>query len=289
MRRLRVYSETAPYEEVTADGVLRALAVRNVELVLAVRPWDLRALGETARRIEGAGVALALWPMLADDDGRFLHVGNVARMRALALTALDAARSANATPADVMLDLEPPVSAVRKATHGAFAEAALVLGRGMRMHDAAARAVAGVRSALEREDVTVSAAVSPQALWDGPAGALSRLIGTVGARGFSSIDVMSYTTLFETFTFGVLNRQRSLRLLAAIAARAARADAHVRVALGCIGTGALGDEPVFADPQVLAEDARVARSHGAPDIALLDLGGALARPPWERWLDAVLD
>ncbi|MFO0672468.1 MAG: hypothetical protein U0235_23145 [Polyangiaceae bacterium] len=54
--------------------------------------------------------------MVHDDDGRFLHLGNVARVRELALAALAGARAQGGAPADVMLDLEPPVDALRAAS-----------------------------------------------------------------------------------------------------------------------------------------------------------------------------
>jgi hypothetical protein len=96
--------------------------------------------------------------------------------------------------------------------------------------------------------------------------------------------------MFEGMSFGAIGRDHAIALLAAIAAKAdaaSRAGVRACIALGCVGIGALGDEPLYASPTALREDVAVARAFGARDLALLDLGGVLARPPWEAWLDAV--
>lgn len=291
MRRLRVYSETAPFSALSSEAVVRALAERALELVVAVRPWDLPALGATAATLGEGGVTVSLWPMLGDDDGRFLHAGNVARIRELAFRALEACDRSGAAVSDVMLDLEPPVAALRDLEKGMVLPAMRGGLRSLRMGDRATGAASGLRVALEAAGVSVSAAVAPHVLWEGPSTSLgSRLLGTVGAGGFSSLDAMAYTTLAPTFTFGMLGRRSAIALLRVVARRAVAYGrlhgARVRVALGCIGTGALGDEPVYRSPDHLREDVRVATEAGVEALALLDLGGALARPPLAAWLNA---
>jgi hypothetical protein len=58
------------------------------------------------------------------------------------------------------------------------------------------------------------------------------------------------------------------------------------ISLGCVGTGAFDDEPIYTGPDALAADAAVARAAGCARLSLFDLGGVLARPPAERWLEA---
>jgi hypothetical protein len=58
------------------------------------------------------------------------------------------------------------------------------------------------------------------------------------------------------------------------------------MSLGCVGTGALLDEPVYRDPRELAEDVAITRAGGCHDLSLFDLGGVLGREPAEAWLDA---
>ncbi len=289
MERLRLYSETAPEDALTAVSTLRVLAARDVELVLAVRPWDLARLPDLAARVTGAGVPLGLWPMVHDDDGRFLHLGNVARVRELALAALAGARARGGAPADVMLDLEPPVDALRAARHRQLLPLVRTFTLGRRLAAPGEVAIARLRDELAHAGVSVSCAVSPQALWDGAGGAFSHSLCTGAAEGFARVDVMTYTTLFQDSSFGLVGRRRALSILGAIASRATRVlGDRASIALGCVGTGALGDERVFASPAELAEDARAARSAGARRLALLDLGGALARGDLEAWLDAAL-
>lgn len=280
----RIYSETAPYEAVIARDVLAALARRKIELVLAVRPWDLVELPRTAARIADAGVVLSLWPMLTDDDGRFLHVGNVARMRELALRAIEAARGDGAPVSDVMLDVEPPVEAMRSVLHASFGPILSSAVRGMRLYQRASAATLALRRRLEGEGVSVSAAVTPHVLVQNH-DSLSRFFGGVATDIFPALDVMAYTTLMSGYSRGLVDRRRSLRLLGHFASRASNIES-VRIGLGCVGLGAMGDEATFGSPAELAKDVAVVRRAGVVDLALLDLGGVLARPPIDGWLDA---
>lgn len=292
MRRLRVYSEMAAYSAATAPAAMKALAERSLELVLAVRPWDLGRVADAVARLRDAGVTVSLWPMLADHDGRFLHVGNVARFGALALSALDACEAHAAPIRDMLLDLEPPIEVLRAALRGELWGAARTARRGMRMQKSAAHAVAVLQTAIERRGVSTTAAVVPTALWDGTRkGDVSSALGTVGIAGFARVDVMAYSSLFQGLSLGMLDRADALALLSVVATKAAsiagRSDSPAaRIALGCVGIGALGDERVYTSAAELAEDVAVVRAAGIDDLALLDLGGVLARPPFESWLDA---
>ena len=63
MRR-RVWCETLPFEELCAPGVLHLLARFHLELLLAVRPWQLAEIPGVVARLRDAGVVVALWPDL---------------------------------------------------------------------------------------------------------------------------------------------------------------------------------------------------------------------------------
>ncbi|MFK5151303.1 hypothetical protein ACI4CU_28550, partial [Klebsiella pneumoniae] len=77
----------------------------------------------------------------------------------------------------------------------------------------------------------------------------------------------------------VLDRRDVRALLsAATLAAVARFGDRASVSLGCVGTGALGDEPIYRSPDELADDVAIAAEAGATDLALFDLGGVLARP-----------
>ena len=96
-----------------------------------------------------------------------------------------------------------------------------------------------------------------------------------------------YTSILEGWSRGAIRRSHATALLTAASARARRRwGERAGVSLGCVGTGALVDEPVYRDPSELAEDAALARAAGCRDLSLFDLGGVLAREPAEAWLDA---
>ena len=69
--KLRVYCETLPFEEVTRPRTIALLRRHVVEIVLAVRPWQLAELPRAAETLRDSGVSCSVWPMLADDEGRW--------------------------------------------------------------------------------------------------------------------------------------------------------------------------------------------------------------------------
>jgi hypothetical protein len=104
------------------------------------------------------------------------------------------------------------------------------------------------------------------------------------------VSVMMYTSIIAGWSRGAIRRRDAVELLAAACARVVRRHGdRGGISLGCVGTGAFLDEPVFASPADLAEDAAVVRASGVRSIALFDLGGVLAREPAEAWLDALVD
>lgn len=168
---------------------------------------------------------------------------------------------------------------------------ASVAARGLRGHVAANHAAERLRCAVEEWGASVTAAVIPTVLWEGGTSPMSRALGTVSAAGFGACEVMAYSTLFEELSFGAFDRRDATAMLAEVARQTAartRAGRPTRMALGCVGLGALGDERVFADPSMLAHDVAIVRGCGVDDLTLLDLGGVLARPPIEAWLDALV-
>jgi hypothetical protein len=113
-------------------------------------------------------------------------------------------------------------------------------------------------------------------------------LGTpVDALDAAHVSVMMYTSLLEGWSRGAVRRRDALALLAAATARTVgRWGPRAGISLGCVGIGAFDDEPVYRAPTELAEDASIARAAGCQELSLFDLGGVLARPPAEAWLDA---
>src|SRR5690242_4010236 len=80
LARYRIYSETLPYDDVTRAATLSLLRRYGLELVLAVRPWQVGELAaRVAPKLRDEGLAWSVWPMIADDEGRWANVHNAGR------------------------------------------------------------------------------------------------------------------------------------------------------------------------------------------------------------------
>lgn len=290
----RIYSETVPYDEVTRPATVALLARHGLELVLAVRPWQLEELAPAARALEGAGVPLSIWPMLADDEGRWASAENAPAFARLVRDAVASLEAAGVPAREVMLDLEPPFAEARALSHGArgLLRVASSVRRSMRERaafQASAAALADLVHELHARGVRTASAVWPLVALDPPGSAgWQALLGTpVDALGTGRVSVMLYTSILEGWSRGALRRVDAAALLAAGSARTARRwQVGAGVSLGCVGTGAFEDEPVYRAPEELAEDVALARAAGCDDLSLFDLGGVLARGPAEAWLGA---
>ena len=296
-KKLRIYSETLPFEEVTRPRTIALLRRHELELVLAVRPWQLEALPGVARILGDAGVVVSIWPMLSDEEGRWASAENAASFVRFVRLAVDTLAVAGLAPAEVLLDLEPPFAHTRALADGGAGGARGLLGLGAaRPHsasaaamDEASRALASEISDLHARGIATASAVWPLVALDPPGGrGWQSLLGTpVDALATNRVSVMMYTSILEGWSRGTLRRRDTTALLAAASVRVSRRwGARAGMSLGCVGTGALMDEPVYRDPQELAEDVAIARAGGCQDLSLFDLGGILGREPAEAWLDA---
>jgi len=299
METRRVYSETLPHADLVRPRTLQLLSRYGLEVVLAVRPWDERGLPDVARALRDAGVPLSIWPMLSDEQGRWASVHNAAAFSRLTLSVCDALESAGTRPRDVLFDLEPPFAqasslAAAFATRSRDGERISRLASSLTrapapLFEAASKTFAGAVGEIHGRGITTSMAVWPLVALDPPgARAWQSLLGTpVDALGTGHVSVMMYTSILEGWSRGTLRRHDTTALLAAATARTMRRwGGKAGISLGCVGTGALEDEPVYRDPTELAEDAAVARAAGCTQLTLFDLGGVLAREPAEAWLEA---
>lgn len=270
MGRRRIYSELVPLEELARAPILGELARRKIQLLAAVQPHELElviALVDRARALE---LSIGLWPLLSDARGRWLHRGNATEMRAWIDRLLD-------LPVDaIVLDLEPPIDELRRIAHGDLRAARPWLSRAS---DSSVHAA--IVADLAQRGIESIAAVPPQLLFSGASSrGWQRALGTP-LIAYDTITAMAYTTLFEGYSAGALDRADARAILARFARRAQS------ISLGCVGKGALGDERTYRDPGELADDVAIARACGVDDLALFDLSGVLARPPIEPWLDAL--
>ena len=264
----RIWSEMLPYDELVSDAVLALLRRHALVPIVAVRPRDLSRVAGVVRRCKDAGVAVALWPMLDDEAGRWASAANMGAYASFARRVLDVEGVR-----ELAVDLEPPFRR-RGLPRAPFAEARATL-----------REL--VREAKER-GLHVMATVLPPVVFDR---AWEEVLGTpVEGVGFDEVNVMAYTSLLEGWSLGVLGRADARALLAEIAGRAES------VSLGIAGTGAFGNEPVYRSPEELRDDVRIAlacppsgtsQGRHTSRVIPFDLAGILRRPPAEAWLAAL--
>ncbi|WP_437909476.1 hypothetical protein WME95_17280 [Sorangium sp. So ce327] len=294
--RRRIWSELLPLEVVRAPGTLALLRRYALELSIAVRPETAAGLPDLVAACADAGVSVAVWPMIADEDGRWASAGNAAAFGAFVARLLDALDARRLAATEVVFDLEPPIEAVRRALAGGRGALDLLGGgprgaRGSPRWDEAQRAYTELAGAVHARGVATSAAIVPLVLADGrdgPERGWERLLGTpVSAPSWGRVGAMLYTSLFEGYSRGALGREDALALLAwGCRAAARRFGPRAGASLGAVGKGALGDEPVYRSVAELREDVAAAEAAGVSDLSLFDLGGVLARPPAEAWLEA---
>lgn len=287
----RVWCETLPWDRLTHPDTLDLLCDRRVMPVVAVRPWDLDRLPALLDAARERGLPVALWPMIDDDHGRWLCATNVERFGAFVQTLLDGLPG-DLRPDELALDLEPPLGLLARAA-SAFhprrrSQAMLPWSVPVAQTKAALR---GLIAAVHARGVRVSAAVIPMVLSDrvgGGDGFWQRAMGTpVDDLPWDHVSVMMYTSLYEGWSRGVVDREGARSLLVQGCAMArARYGSRVGASLGVIDTGALGDEPLWRGPDEMADDVALVRGAGIDTVTLFDLGGAVARGPATRWLDA---
>ncbi len=280
-----MFSEHVEPGRLRERSVLAALAERGVQLAFAVRPGgedDARAVVAAARAM---GVSIAVWPMIADVDGRWASAASAEPWCAFVDALLESLARGDALPDELVVDLEPPIALVR-AWSSVRPQRATVGGD-------RARAIATFTATLEHArglGVAPWGAVVPLVLADRAGfGAFQHLLGTpVDDLPLSRVCVMLYSSLVG-YTRGLLRRDHG-EALVWLGAKAAdrRWPARAMVGLGAVGPGALGDEPIYGDVHELVADVALARAAGIDDLALFDLGGALDRPPLQRWLDALV-
>lgn len=264
-------------------ALLRALQRRRIGLVTSVRPGDLGEVALLLRSCRNYDVDVCLWPMLHDDDGRWLSAAN-ARVFASFHRELMTALSPSTPPAHALVfDLEPPIDDLRALLRGRW------MGRRRPARDVRAT-VANLIVRTRARHLEPWATIVPPILYDAPHRlGWQRLLGTpVDPLPFARVSPMLYTSLLEGYSRGFIRRSDALAYLAHAASRCLeRFGERASVSLGAVGVGAMGDERVYVSPLEVAADVDVVLATGIEHIALFDLGGMLARPPLEAWLDAL--
>lgn len=280
MRR-RVWCETLPYDELADPAVAALLSRFHVDLLLAVRPWQLAEVGELVRRFQGAGVFVALWPMVADEDGRWASGASCAKFIAFADELVARVPFAD----ELAIDLEPPKLLLErwKAGRPTWRQTP---GPGTYRHARDAYAAASRRW---RASHRVTTAILPLLAIEYGGQWMQRLLGTpTSDLAVDRHSVMAYSSLLEGWSRGLVDRRRAERLLSACARLSRRRfGALAALSLGTVAPGAFGDEPSYRDVSELARDVTLSLAAGIDELSLFDLGGVLRRPPAEAWLEAL--
>lgn len=304
----RVYVETLPYEVLVQPSTVALLRRYALDVVVAVRPWQMRALPQVVRTLGDAGIRVSVWPMLADDAGRWANARNATAFATLVRAVCHALDAEKSPASELLFDLEPPFGEAQALTVATDSKRPLTIARvrssvaalaegaiaplrpsGRRAFERSKAILANTVRELADRGMTVSSAVWPLVALDGPPHETwQSLLGTpVDALVMDRVSVMLYTTIFEGWSRGAIRRRDALALLSAACERTVRRyGARAGISLGCVGTGAFEDEPVYRSPDELAMDAAIARASGCTELSLFDLGGVLSRPPAEAWLDA---
>jgi len=278
--RRRVWCETVPYDELVRPAVVDLVARLRLDLLLAVRPWQLADVASVVRTFRDRGVFVGVWPMLADNDGRWVNARSAPAFVSFADAVLAAAPLAD----ELVVDLEPAIAQLAKWKQWRPTwRQTPSLGR---YRDARNALVDATRRWSTQHRITT--AVLPLLAFELRGEWLQRAIGTPATPlAVERHSVMAYTSLIEGWSRGVFDRRRSETVLSACARFARlRFGPRAALSLGTVGVGAFEDEPSYRSPAELARDVAIAAAAGIDELSLFDLGGILRRPPAEAWLEA---
>ncbi len=285
--RRRVFAEGVAVADLVRSAVLDPLAARGVQLVVGMQDGEGVDVAPVVAAARSAGVSVALWPMLANIHGRWASSANATRWSTHVRERIAELGERDRLPDELCIDLEPPIATVRELVSRRWS--------GLRPQGIGPATITEltrcIRELAERQIPTWAAAV-PLVLADGDRGGFwQRVLGTpIDPLPLSGVCAMLYSSLVPGYARGLLRREHAETLVSAGAlACVRRFGPRARVALGAVGIGALGDEATYADTDELARDVAITRRAGIDDIALFDLGGAIARGPLERWLAALCD
>ncbi len=113
-QRRRLWSEYTPYAALQEPALLGELARRELQLAVAVTPELVPQLAAVLRACQAHGVAVALWPMLSDAQGRWVSADNAAAYCRLVRELLQSLAAQALLPQALAIDLEPPIERLRR-------------------------------------------------------------------------------------------------------------------------------------------------------------------------------
>lgn len=267
------------YQELAHASLAAPLQRYHVELLLAVRPWQLNEAADIIRLFQDSGVRVAVWPMLSDAEGRWANAANHSRFISFCDQLLTRAPLAD----ELVIDLEPPLDELARWKSG----------RPTRPRPRLSYQQVRIEFATAvdrwRQVTRVTTAVLPLLAFEFCGQWLQRLLGTPMSKlGADRHSMMAYTSLFEGWSRGIVSRGRAEALLVTCARLARlRFGDRAALSLGTVGPGVFGDEPSYRGPSELRRDVELARAEGIDELSLFDLGGMVRRGPIEAWLEAL--
>lgn len=283
--RRRIYSEFVPLEELK-DPLLRSLAARNIQLLVAVTEENVQELGPLLTRTSQAELSVGLWPLLNHRLGRWLNAANVNAFARWLRYVVSGDRVKDKVKT-IVFDLEPSIDTVKRT----LSERRVLSLVQERRPTGEPQEQAALVEEIRTLGFEAFAAVVPLTTIGGRAGVgWERILNTpLSEMRFDRVSAMLYTSLFEGYGWPWVRRQDAEGLLYLLS-RAVREEFQERAAasVGAVSRGAIGDEQVYRHPNELRRDVAICCGQGIKDITLFDLGGVLSRPPIEPWLDALL-
>lgn len=282
MRR-RVWCETVPYDELVRPAVVDLVTRFRLDLLVAVRPWQLADIASVVQTFRDRGVFVGVWPMLADHDGRWVNARSAEAFIPFADAVLEAAPFVD----ELVLDLEPAIEQLAKWKQ--WRPTWRQTPSPSRYEVAREALVTATRRWSTQHRITT--AVLPMLAFELGGEWMQRAVGTPATPlVVERHSVMAYTSLIEGWSRGVFDRGRSETVLSACARFARRRfGPRAALSLGTVGVGAFNDEPSYRSPAELARDVAIVTTAGIDELSLFDLGGILRRPPAEAWLEAFGD
>lgn len=279
----RIWSEFVSYEELCSEHVLKMLREHELQVLVAVTPSQLEDVPRLSAHMQAAGVSLGLWPMVADDHGRWGSTFNAHHFAGFATAVSELAPEGTT----IAIDLEPPITIM----HGLLTGRPTAYRQLLRTNNWSVghQRLRDLLQLLGQRGYPCLAAANPMLLGDGRGeSAWQWLFGTpIADLPFDAVSFMTYTSLISGYTKGLLSRPIASSMLMQTAASAQRQwGSRASISLGTVGGGALGDEVPYGSIEELREDVATALACGVTDLALFDLSGVLSKNNPDEWISA---
>lgn len=273
--------------EIANTDTLHRLCERKIELIASIFPDTEDQIPTLLERCAKENVAVALWPMLHNTDGRWANTLTMPKYLAMVRRVFQQIHSLPCTT--VFVDLEPPIHLLQAALRSPR-EAMNWLP--LPNFKEAREQLVQITSEASYYCTSISAAVLPLVLWEKHASdGWQQVLGIpVDGIPWEHVQVMMYSSLFEGYSKGLVSPHVSEGLVSLAAKYTQkRFGSRGGLSLGVIAPGALGDEQPIQSPTRLLRDITTASAQGLRDIAIFDLLGAHHRPPLEMWLDTLCE